>query len=129
MLGACDDHGLIGDGDSGVGCKDLAFLLFPSVDGKGDARVDAGMEVGHVVVQIRLADLGAGGEDVHDKGVEIYGIKTFGGVVKNGVVDVVDRRCKSVAHDGEDHLVGVLSFACGGVAGMQFLMFGCCGTG
>ncbi len=47
------------------------------------------MEVGHVVIQIRLADLGVGGEDVHDKGAEIDGIKTFGGVVKNSVVDVI----------------------------------------
>ncbi len=65
------------------------------------------MEVGHVVIQIRLAYLGVGGEDVHDKGAEINGIETFGGVVKNGVVDIIDRRRKFVACDGEDHLVGV----------------------
>jgi hypothetical protein len=35
------------------------------------------MEVGHVVIQIRLADLGVVGEDVHDEGTEINGVKTF----------------------------------------------------
>ncbi len=66
MFGTCGDHGLVRDGDSDIGCKDLAFFLFPSVDGK--APVDARMEVGHVVIQIRLADLGISGEDLHDKG-------------------------------------------------------------
>jgi hypothetical protein len=66
VLGTCGDHGFIGDGDSGIGGKDLALLLFPCVDGKGEARVNAGMEVGHFVIQIRLADLGVGVEDVHD---------------------------------------------------------------
>ncbi len=32
---------------------------------------------------------------------------TFGGVIKNGIVDVVDCRRKLVECDGEDHLVGV----------------------
>ncbi len=53
MLGTCDDHGFIGDGDTGIGGKDLTFLLFSCVDSKGEARVDAGMEVGHVVIQIK----------------------------------------------------------------------------
>jgi hypothetical protein len=48
------------------------------------------MEVGHVVIQIRLADLDVGGEDLHDEGVEIDGIETFGGVVKNGIVRLRD---------------------------------------
>ncbi len=52
--------------DSGIGDKDLALLLFPHVDGKGEAGVNAGVEAGHVVIQIRLADLGVGVEDVHD---------------------------------------------------------------
>ncbi len=105
MFGACGDHGLVKDGNSGGGCKDLAFLLFPCVDGKGEAQANAGMEVGHVVIQIRLTDLGIGGEDVHDKGVEINGLETFGGVVKNGIVDVVDCHRKSVACNDEDYLV------------------------
>jgi hypothetical protein len=44
------------------------------------------MELGHVVIQIRLADLGVCVEDVHDEGVEIKGVENFGGVVKNGKV-------------------------------------------
>ncbi len=121
MFGACGDHGLVGDGDSGISCKDLAFLLFPCVDGKGEAQVDARMEVGHVVIQIRLTDLGVGGEDVHDKGVDIDGIETFGGVVKNGIVDIIDCCCKLVTHDGEDHLVCVSCLACGIIGGMNSL--------
>jgi hypothetical protein len=117
MLGTCGDHGFVGDGDSGIGGKDLTFLLFPCINGKDEAQVDAGMEVGHVVVQIRLADLGVGVEDVHDEGAEIDGIETFNGVVKNRVVDVVDHRHKSIVCDGEDHLVGVPYLASGGIGG------------
>jgi hypothetical protein len=52
MLGACGDHGLVKDGDSCIGCKDLTFLLFPSVlVDEGETQVDAGMEAGHVVIQ------------------------------------------------------------------------------
>jgi hypothetical protein len=96
VLGTGGDHGFVGDGDSGIGGEDLTFFLFPCVDSKGEAQVDAGMEVGHVIIQIRLADLGIGVEDVHDRGVDIDGIETFGGAIKNGVVDVVDRRQKLV---------------------------------
>ncbi len=84
MFGTGGEHGFVGDGDSGIGGKDLIFFLFSCVDGKGEARVDAGMEVSHVIIQIRLANLGVGVEDVHDEGAEIDGIETFGGVVKNG---------------------------------------------
>ncbi len=66
VLGTCGDHGFIGYGDTGIGGKDLTFFLLPHVDGKWEAGVNAGMEVGHAVIQIRLADLGVGVEDVHD---------------------------------------------------------------
>jgi hypothetical protein len=105
VLGTCGDHGFVGDGDSSIGSKDLIFLLFSCVDSEGEAQVDAGVEVGHVVIQIRLADLGIGGEDVHDKGAEINCVETFSGVVKNSVVDVVYGRRELVACDGEDHFV------------------------
>ncbi len=117
MLGTCGDHGFVGDGDSGIGCKDLEVFLFPCVDGKVEARVDTGMEVGHVVIKIRLADLGVGVEDVHEEGAEINGIKTFGGVAKNGIVDVIDRHRKLVACDGEVHLVGVPRLTGSGTGG------------
>jgi hypothetical protein len=129
VLGTCGDHAHVRDGDSDIGCEDLAFLLFPYVDGEGEAQVNAGMEVDHVVIEIRLADLGVGGEDVHDKGVEINGIETFGGVAKNGIVDIVDHHRELVACYGEDHLVGVPCFMYGGIGGAQFLAFGCHGTG
>ncbi len=128
MLGACGDHCLVGDGYYGIGCNDLAFLLFPSVDSKGEACDNARMDVGHVVIQIRLADLGKGGDDVHEKGAEIDGIETFGGVIKNGVVDVIDRCRKLVVCDGEDLLVGVPCLTRGSIGGVQFFAFGCCGT-
>ncbi len=66
VLGTCGDHAFVGDGDSGIGSEDLTLLLLPCVDGKGEARNNARMEVGHVVIQIRLADLSVGTEDVHE---------------------------------------------------------------
>jgi hypothetical protein len=57
VLGSGDDHELVGDRDSCVGGKDLALLLFARVDGQWDAGVDADVELGHVVVQVGLADL------------------------------------------------------------------------
>ncbi len=117
MRGTGGDHGFVEDGDSGIGGEDLTFLLFPCIGGKGEAQVDAGMEVNHVVIQIRLADLGVGDEDVHDEGAEIDSVETFGGVVKNSVVEVVDCHRKLVACDGEDHLVGVPCLASGRVGG------------
>jgi hypothetical protein len=129
MFVACGDCGLIGDGDSGISCKDLVLLLFPCVDSKGEAQADARMEVSHVVIQIRLADLGIGGEDVHEEGAGIDGIETFDGVVKNGVVDVINCRRELVSHNGEDHLLCVPCLACSSVGDKQFLVFGCCGAG
>ncbi len=128
MLGASGDYGLFGDRDSGIHCKDLALLLFPCVDVEGEAQVNSGIEVGHVVIQIRLADLGISSKDVHDKEA-INGVETFYEVIKNRVVDIVDCRYKSVACDGEDHHVPVPCLVCGGVGGTQFLAFDCCGTG
>jgi hypothetical protein len=66
LVDTCGDHGFVRDGETGIGGKYLTFLLLPRVDGKGVAGVDAGMEVAHVVIQIRLSDLGIGVEDVHD---------------------------------------------------------------
>ncbi len=66
VLGTCSDHVFVVDGDFSIGGKDLALLLLPCVDGEGEAGVNARMEAGHVVIQIRLVDLGVGVEDVHD---------------------------------------------------------------
>jgi hypothetical protein len=129
VFGACGDHCFVRDGYSGIGCKDLALLPGPCVAGKGGGQVNAGMEIDHVVIQIRLVDLGLGVEDVHGKGEEINGIETFGGVVLSGIVDVINCCCKLVTCDGGDHLVCVPYLACGGIGGMQFLAFGCRGAG
>ncbi len=118
MLGTCGDHGFIGDGDSGISCKDLTFLLFPCVDRNGRRLCCHPDQVGS----------GVDGEGVHDKGVEIDGVETFGRIIKNGVVDIVNRHLKLVVCDGEDHLAGVPCLMGGGVGGVQFLAFGCCGT-
>ncbi len=48
---------------------------------------------------------------MHDKEA---GIKIFGGVVKNGVVDIIGCRHELVACDGEDHLLGVPCLTGGG---------------
>jgi hypothetical protein len=93
VLGISGDFVFVGDGDSGISGEDLTFFLFPCVNGKGEAQVDAGMEVGHVIIQIRLEDLGIGVEDVHDKGMEIDGIETFGGAIKNGIQERHSRCC------------------------------------
>ncbi len=55
VFGTCGDHGFIRDGDTAIGSIDLSMLLFPCVDSKEVAGVDARMEVGHVVIQIRLS--------------------------------------------------------------------------
>ncbi len=54
---------------------------------------------------------------MHDKGVEINSVETFGGVVKNSVVDIADHHRKLVACDGEDHLEGVPPLASGSIGG------------
>ncbi len=76
-----------------------------------------------------MADLSVGSKDVHEEGVEINGIESFGGVIKNGIVDVINCHCAQVAHDVKDYLVCVPCLACGGVDGTQFLAFGCRGVG
>ena len=57
--------------------------------------------------------------------MEINGIETFGGVIKNGVVDIINCCRELVMCDGKDNLVGVPCLTCGGIGGMQFLTFSC----
>ncbi len=49
-------HRGFGNGNAGVLSKHLAFLLFACVNGKWEGRLDAGVELGHVVIDIRLGD-------------------------------------------------------------------------
>jgi hypothetical protein len=70
VLGAGGDHQFVRNRDACVGGKDLTLLLFASVDGQWGGQgsgVDAGVEVGHVVIQVGLADLGVRCENVLDK--------------------------------------------------------------
>jgi hypothetical protein len=53
-FGAGQYHGGLRDRDACVECKGLALFLFASVDGKWESWVDAGVELSHVVVDIRL---------------------------------------------------------------------------
>jgi len=61
VFGSCGDHQFVGDWDSSVGGKDLALLLFSRVNGQWEAGVDSDVELGHVIVQVGLADLGVRG--------------------------------------------------------------------
>ncbi len=49
-------HRGFGNGNAGVLGKLLAVLLFAHVNGKWEGRLNAGVELGHVVVNIRLGD-------------------------------------------------------------------------
>ncbi len=101
MFGPGSDHPFVGYWeDSSAGGKDLAFFLFACVDGQGEAGVDACVEVGHVVIQVRLADLGVCGENMLDKRAEVDTVEAFHWVGKDSIVDVVDGHGKLVTHDG-----------------------------
>ncbi len=58
MFGARRDHRGFGNGDSLAGGKTLALFLFHGVDGKGESRIHADVELDHIVVHVGLADLG-----------------------------------------------------------------------
>jgi hypothetical protein len=58
-------HGF-GNGNTSVLGERLAFLLFAHVNGKWEGRLDAGVELGHVVVDIRLGDQRVGSANVVD---------------------------------------------------------------
>jgi len=117
VLGAGGDHQFVGDWNARVGCKDLTLLLFASVDGQGEAGVNAGVEFGNVVVKVGLADLGVRCENVLHKRAEVDAVKSFRWIVKDGVVDVIDGGGKLVASDGQYVPVGCPCFARGDVRG------------
>ena len=117
VLGAGGDHQFVGDWDACVGSKELTFLLFVSVDGQGEARVDASVEVGYVVIQVGLADLGVCSENVLDTRAWVDAVKSFCWIVKDGVVDVIDGGGELVSSDCQYKLVGCPHFARGNVGG------------
>jgi hypothetical protein len=121
VLGSGGYHQFVGDRDSRVGGEDLALLLFARVNGQWEAGVDADVELGHVVVQVGLADLGVCGQDVLDQRAEVDAVGSFLRIIEDGIVDVVDGGGKLVSSDGEDEAVGNPCFARGDVDGTQFL--------
>jgi hypothetical protein len=67
MLGFGHHHHFLGDGHTCVLCKNLALLLLARLDGKWKVGIDSLVEIGDVVVKIRLADLCVRSADVGDK--------------------------------------------------------------
>ncbi len=65
FLPGCDH--LLGDGYGSVLCKRLTFLLLVRVDSKGKVWINSFVEIGAVVIKIRLADLGIRCMNVGDK--------------------------------------------------------------
>ncbi len=63
-------HRGFGNGNAGVLGKHLAFFLSVHVNGKGEGRLNAGEELGHVVVDIRLGDQCVGSANVGDEVLE-----------------------------------------------------------
>ena len=125
MFAPCGDHRCVGDRDACVGGKDLAFFLLTCVDRKGEAVVSAGVEFGQIVIQIWLADrMGVPCLDVLDECSKIHAVESFGGVIENGVVDVVDGCGKLVAGDSKDEFVRGPRLACNNVVGAQFFALG-----
>jgi hypothetical protein len=83
----------------------------------GGGRVDAGVEFGHVVVQMGLTDLGVRCENVWDKRAEVNTVKSFSWIVKDGVLDVINGGGKLVASDGQYEPEGCPHYARGDVSG------------
>ena len=95
----------------------MALLLFTSVDGQWEAGVDSDVELGRVIVQVGLADLGVRGQDVLDQCAEVNAVEAFGWIIENGIVDVVDGSGKLVSSDGKDEAVSSPCFSRGDVDG------------
>ena len=103
-------HGSLGDGNACVEGKCLAFLLLARVHREGKLRVDAGVEVDHVVVDVWLRDGSVGGTNVCDEVAERDGVEALSGVVKSRVIYVVDGCCELVACDGGNDEIGIPRF-------------------
>ncbi len=62
------------------------FFLFARVDNKRKKCVDTSVELGHVVVDVRLQNGPIGGADVHNEITEGDPVEALGGAVEGGVV-------------------------------------------
>jgi hypothetical protein len=132
-------HCGFGNENASILGKRLAFLLFACVNGKWGGRLDASVELSHVVVNIRLGDQCVGSANVGDKVLEGDCIKSLGGIIESSIIHVVNGRSKLVACDGVDDDVGIprLSFgkvgsmscfACrGGSRWIDWILGRCCG--
>ncbi len=67
MLGSGHHHHFLGDGHTCVLCKSLALLLFVHVDSEWKVGIASLVEIGDVVIKIRLADLCIRSVDVGDE--------------------------------------------------------------
>ncbi len=67
MLGAGCHHRFLGDGHTCLLCKSLVLLLLAHVDIDWKFRIDSLVEIGDVVVKIRLDDLRVCSADVSVK--------------------------------------------------------------
>ncbi len=87
------------------------------------------MKCGHVVVNIRLQNGHVGGLDVCNKVPEGDCIESFFGVIKCGIVYVLDDCCKMVMCDGGCDKVDVPRLLFGKVGGMCLFAGGSGGRG
>ncbi len=78
--------------------------MFARVDGKWEGSFDAGVELGHVVVNVRLGDQCVGGSDVGDEISEGNRVETLGGILEHGMIYIVDCRRELVACDGANDM-------------------------
>jgi hypothetical protein len=67
MLGPSRDHHFLGDGYACILREHLSLLLLARVDDKWKFGIDSLVEVGDIVVEIRLADLSVCSADVGDE--------------------------------------------------------------
>jgi hypothetical protein len=129
-FGAGRYYGGLGDGDACVEHKGLALFLFASVGGKWECWVDAGGELGHVVVNIRLQNGRVGGSDVCDnKTLEGDHIGPFSGVIEGRVVYIIDGCHELVVCDGGYDKVGVPCLVFGKIGGSCLFAGGSSGGG
>ncbi len=67
MLGPGRDHHFLRDGYASILCKHIALLLLELAEGKEKIGIDLLVQIGYIVVEIRLADQGICSANVGDK--------------------------------------------------------------
>ena len=82
--------------------------------------LNSGNELGNIVIQIRLVDMGVRQLNVLDECTKVDAVESFVGVVEDGVVNIANGCGKLVMGDGKDKFVRGPCFACYDVVGVQF---------